>query len=329
MKPISNKGNRLIIYLDQFSTSGIFESEVKEWKLIRELIIEGVKRGVYLCPMSSEHFIESSQKENKKAIYIDNEFYKISNGYSFKSELLITSQLISSLIRGNNITLKTFLHENIIKDILANNENFRAFDEIKKKLNVKIEEGTIVSNKLREYARHISIDKTTKNSLIDTHKSISVSRFINRLKDLINDEPTTMRGVKFPSGEIPHWIDLIIFQLLNKHKINRKEIEQLIVHLQKYGFRNIPTLDIRTSISAIISVDNKKENVNDQIDIMRASTGLPISDLFLTDKQRKSEIIELELDRKYNTKVFSGTKKDLEELIVELNRIKTAYKKNK
>ena len=90
--------------------------------------------------MSSEHFIESSQKENKKAIHIDNEFYKLSCGYAFKSELFITPQLISSLIRGNNITLNTFLYENIKRDVLANNENFRDLDKIKKELNVKIDE---------------------------------------------------------------------------------------------------------------------------------------------------------------------------------------------
>ena len=43
MNPISNKDNRRIIYLDQFSTSGLFESEEKEWKQIRELITEGSK----------------------------------------------------------------------------------------------------------------------------------------------------------------------------------------------------------------------------------------------------------------------------------------------
>lgn len=327
MNPISNKDNRRIIYLDQFSTSGLFESEEKEWKQIKELITEGVNRGIYFCPMSSEHFIESSQKENKKAIHIDNEFYKLSCGYAFKSELFITPQLISSLIRGNNITLNTFLYENIKRDVLANNENFRDLDKIKKELNVKIDEGTIISNKLREPARHIAVDKKTKKLLIETHKSISVSNFIARLNDLIKDKHIIIRGVHFPSGDVPHWIDQIIFQLLNKHKINKNETRRLIAHLKKFGFNNIPTLDIRTSLSAIISVYNKKENVNDQIDIMRISTGLPISDIFLTDKQRKNEIIELELDKKYDTTVFSGTKKDLEKLIAELEKIKTTYNK--
>jgi hypothetical protein len=44
---------------------------------------------------------------------------------------------------------------------------------------------------------------------------------------------------------------------------------------------------------------------------LRISTGLPISDIFLTDKKRKNEIVISGLDKKYKTKVYSGTKEDL------------------
>ena len=84
--------------------------------------------------------------------------------------------------------------------------------------------------------------------------------------------------------------------------------------------KNIPTLDIRTSLSALISVQNKKETVNDQVDIMRISSGLPLSDILFTDSARKKEIEELELDKKYKTLVFSGKKEDLDNLINELEK---------
>ena len=53
---------------------------------------------------------------------------------------------------------------------------------------------------------------------------------------------------------------------------------------------------------------------------MRIINGLPISDIFLTDKKRKNEILEYELDVKYGTKIYSGVKQDLIELIKELKK---------
>jgi hypothetical protein len=137
----------------------------------------------------------------------------------------------------------------------------------------------------------------------------------------LRDGHIFIRGVSFESGNVPHWIDQLIFQLTTKHRITKKETKFLISELEKNGFDNIPTLDIRTSLSAIISVYNKKETVNDQIDIMRISSGLPISDVLLTDSQRKKEIVESGLHEKYKTKIYSGTKSDLEELILELEKM--------
>jgi hypothetical protein len=114
---------------------------------------------------------------------------------------------------------------------------------------------------------------------------------------------------------------LIIHQLITRHKIKKHETQKLVDHLIQFGFDNIPTLDIRSSLIAFIAVNNKKETVNDHVDIMKISSGLPISDIFLTDSQRKFEILELGLDKKYKTKVYSGINSDLEMLIFELNLI--------
>jgi len=308
MKHISNKDNLTIIYLDQFASSGIFESNLIEWTKIKELIVEGFNNNQLICPLSAEHYIETSQKQQDKAVLLDNEFYKISGGYAFKPEIFVTSQLIISLIRKNNITLKTFMYDEIYENILSNEENLRQFDEIKKQLNNKIEEATIVANEIRKIERTKKYDAAIKEKMFNVHKSISIAELISRLNNLLEDGHIYIRGVQFTSGDVPNWIDQIIFQLTKKHKITQKEARILIKELKINGFNNIPTLDIRTSLSALISVQNKKETVNDQIDIMRISTGLPISDILLTDSTRKREIEELELDKKYGTLVFSGKK---------------------
>lgn len=321
MKNIYDKNDLKIIYLDQFAAVGLFESESKEWVRIKELIVTGVKRNKIICPLSLEHYIETSQKEEMKAIDLDTEFYKISGGYAFKSELFITPKLIISLLREEDITLSTYMYDDIFKNILCEKEKFDTFTNAKKQLNEKISEATVLANEIRKTTRNNRIDTKTKQLMISVHKSISVNEFITRLKDLLMNKRIAIRGVPFGSGAIPNWIDQMIFQLTNKYTLTAKEALLLIMEFEKYGFNNIPTLDIRTSLSAIISVLNKNETVNDQIDIMRIATGLPISDLFLTDKQRKAEIVELGLDRKYKTKIYSGTKNDLDELALDLEQI--------
>jgi len=321
MKQISDKNNLTIIYLDQFASSGMFESDTSEWNKIRELVKEGFEKKQFICPLSYEHYIETSQKQKDKAVYLDSEFYKISGGYAFKSEVFITSQLIISLIRKNNITLKTYMYDKIYENVLSNEENLEQFDRNKKLLNNMIGEATSLANEIRKIERNKKTDSIIRKKMFDAHKAISISEFIRRLCKLRKDGHIYIRGVSFSSGDVPNWIDQIIFQLIKKHKITQTETRQLINELKINGFNNIPTLDISTSLSALISVQNKNETVNDQVDIMRITSGLPISDILLTDATRKREIEELELDKKYNTKIFSGKKDDLEKLIHELDNI--------
>jgi len=321
MKQISNKNNLTIIYLDQFASSGIFESASIEWTKIKELIVEGFNNNQLICPLSAEHYIETSQKQQDKAVLLDSEFYKISGGYAFKSEIFITSQLIISLIRKNNITLKTYMYDKIYENVLSNEENLKQFDTNKKLLNNKIEEATIVVNEIRKIERNKKSDATIKKEMFDAHKSISIYELISRLNNLLDDGHIYIRGVPFTSGDVPNWIDQIIFQLTKKHRITQKETRLLIKELKINGFKNIPTLDIRTSLSALISVQNKKETVNDQVDIMRISSGLPMAEILFTDKQRKSEILELGLDKKYNTCVFNGTSTDLKAMTSKLKEL--------
>lgn len=214
------------------------------------------------------------------------------------------------------------MYDKIYENILSDEENLRQFDVSKKLLNNTIEEATFVVNEIRKMERTKKYDTAIKEKLFNVLKSISITELIDRLNKLLEDGHIYIRGVQFTSGDVPNWIDQIIFQLTKKHKITQKETRLLIKELKINGFNNIPTLDIRTSLSALISVLNKKETVNDQIDIMRISIGLPISDILFTDSTRKREIEELELDKKYGTLVFSGKKGDLDNLINELEKRK-------
>lgn len=320
MKEIISK-NIHCIYLDQYATSGIFENENPIWKELKRLLLLASESNRIICPKSVEHFLESSQKESLKAKDLDSKFSKLSKGYAFKADLFITSQLLISKIRNNKITKRTYFEENVKSDILMHDEKLNRFINLKKQFDKKINEGSIFNNEIRKSTGSNKPDKNLKQDLFEVIKSFSVTEFIKRLEDLLNEGCITIRAIKFPSGDVPNWIDLVIHQLLTKHKMNTDETKQLRNHLKEKGFSQIPTLDIKNSLMAFVAVENKIELPSDQIDYMRISTGLPVSDILLTDKKRKYEILTLELDKKYKTKVLCGTEEDLMDFKIELDKI--------
>jgi hypothetical protein len=309
------------IYLDQYATTGIFENESPIWKELKLLLFKASESNRIICPKSPEHFLESSQKESLKAKDLDSKFSKLSKGYAFKADLFITSQLLISKIRKNNITGRTYFEENVKPDILMQDEKLNRFINLKKQFDEKINEGSVFNNEIRKSAGSNRPNKYLKQDLLKAIKSLSENEFIIRLQDLLNEGGITIRGVKFPSGEIPNWIDSVIHWLLIKHKMSKDEAKQLRNHLKENGFSQIPTLDIKHSLMAFVAVENKIELPSDQIDYMRISAGLPVSDILLTDKKRKYEILTLGLDKKYKTKVLCGTEKDLLDFKMELENI--------
>ncbi|WEA01848.1 hypothetical protein [Mucilaginibacter sp. SJ] len=74
--------------------------------------------------------------------------------------------------------------------------------------------------------------------------------------------------------------------LLWQHKITSIEAFDLFKILAETWLDQILSLNIRTSLTANHTVEHKKEQINDQIDILRLASGLPASDLISTDKQR-------------------------------------------
>ncbi|SNR90393.1 hypothetical protein [Dokdonia pacifica] len=299
------------------------ESEKGEyWFEIKELLLKGYENGVLFCPLSPEHYLETSKKDYVSAKEHDLFFTKLSDGYSLKPELFITSQLISSRIRKNKITQKTYMHSNV-GGVFENEKNYLTFNKANDDFGYLIDKGTESINSLRKITNGQKTKSDIKNQMFKILKKMQSKSFIERLTKLQKNQQLMIRGDQFGEKEVPNWIDLIIDQLLKKHKFSNKEIRKLILEFKNNGFDNIPTLNIRATLETIASIYSKKTTPNDQIDFMRIINGLPISDIFLTDKKRKNEILESELDIKYNTKVFSGVKEDLIRLIEELKQYRT------
>ncbi|MEQ9217926.1 MAG: hypothetical protein RLO17_07790 [Cyclobacteriaceae bacterium] len=316
-----DKNNRIIIYLDQFATSGLFDSDsVTKWTEIGDLLKRGYIEKKLLCPLSQEHYLETS---NKSEIYrndLNKGFLQLSDGSAFKTELEITSQLLISLIRKNNITLNTFLSK-LKNHGLPTDHEWNDLSSKTKNFNSMIEEATSLSNSIRSQTRHIKSTPETDKALFDTCKHLVLGKFIACLENLLKNKFIKVGGVHFESRSVPNWIDAIVYRLVTIHRINEKETRLLIKHFERHGFSRISTLDVRTSLSALISVKGKKETSSDQLDISRVASGIQLSNIHLTDKKRKSELLELGLDKKYNTAILSGIPSDQDRFVDLLQRI--------
>jgi len=185
--PLDNN-HRSIIYLDQFATSGMFDSDsVTKWTEIRDLLKQGVITQKLFCPLSPEHFLESSNKSEVYRSDLNKGFLQLSDGYTFKTELEITSQLLISLIRQNNITRNTFLSKLKNHGIPTDHE-WNDLSSNTKDFNSMIEEATSLSNSIRNQARHIKSTPETENVLFETCRHIVLSKFIACLENLLKNK---------------------------------------------------------------------------------------------------------------------------------------------
>jgi hypothetical protein len=309
--------NKICIYLDQFVISDIIDGKNPLWNEIKEHLEIKHSKGKIYCPLSVEHILETVKKELNGAIKHDFYCRKLSDNYVLKTEPFLTSQLISSLIRKNKFTLNTFLETEKLKSIeeiySQINKNNEIFDEsVTYKLSSQ--------NSLRRILNPRKINKS-ELQFMNSIKTIEVGNFISRLREYQKDKSLKIRPDDYGKHQFPNWIDQILFQLTNKHKFKEKQFKQLLIELERNGFDRIPTLNTKFSLGAYLAVKNKQENTGDHIDIIRISSYLFSSDIFFTDKKRKYEICDLGLDKKYNTKVYSGVKTDLIEVINLLKEV--------
>lgn len=308
MRKIDPK-NKICIYLDQFVVSDLIDESSDLWKEIKILMDARHRENIIYCPLSVQHFFETAKKDLAAARLHHEYFLKLSDKYFFKNELFLTTQLISSLIRNNKHTVRTFLEIPEFKDfdeIYAETNKMNAvFDEsVRSKLSSQNDLRKILNPKVEQKQEHL---------FLNAIKSLETQNFIERLEDYLIQKRIYIRPDNYGKHDFPHWIDQLLYILTNTHAFKELHFRQLLAELKKHGFDRIPPLDIRFSMGAFLSVKNKQENAGDHMDIMRIANSLCSSDILFTDKKRKHEIQSLGLDSKYNTRVFSGVEKDLQE----------------
>ncbi|MBF4485775.1 hypothetical protein [Flavobacterium sp. CSZ] len=299
--------NKTCIYLDQFVVSNLIDQTNDTWKEIRNMLEFNFSINLLYCPLSHQHILETAKKEINNAVIHDEYFRKLSDNYIFKNEIFLTSQLISSLIRGNRHTINTYLETGPFKNL---NECYSQINDVNKVFNESINYHILSQNAIRKITDG-KAEKKIENKFIEVIKNLEIENFIERLDFCITEKQIYIRPDNYGIHEFPNWIDQLLFQLAHRHSFKEIHFKQFLNELKINGFNRIPTLNIRFSLGAYLTVKHKQENVSDHIDIMRITNGLFSSDIFFTDKKRKFEIIDLGLDKLYNTKIYCGVEKDL------------------
>ena len=316
-----------ILYLDQFAVSKMYNADsTSAWGFLRQTIQEKVNKGILACPMPLEHLYETVGRSNKdengnlndeytkRIIEQHNFFRNLANGIAFYGyEEIAATEIIMLLRRGKISPMKSiYLHKATYAQIDISNiyKEGHGFNEENHQYYRDLFVGV---NEFRKISRPLNNDLRTKSNestdalFLKSLVYIQFNNYLNGLKDFYQKGYVKVRGVKCGTFERPHKVDALIYNLTKK-KINKKETEKLIWELETYGFERIPSMNIRSLLSADIALYDKQQVPSDEIDLDRAAVGLRISDYFFADNEKKLTIEKYKLDRQYQTKVFSGKK---------------------
>lgn len=309
-----------IIYLDQFAVSNLADSVSNEWEEIKINLKFLVKERKIICPLSIEHYLESSLRNFEGAKANDLLLNILSKNQCLETEFYITTKLIISLIRDGQTNTDNFIRKatkNYFQDESKITEFKKKHTQFAEAISGKITFGNIINSN----TSHSKIKSPENSNLFKVAKRIESNSFCERILEIVKDKGFEIRGDDTPIGKVPNWIDLILEYLFRHYEMTSGELAKLYKELLNNGFENIPTLDIISSLKAFQSVLHKKKTVNDEIDNLRIACSLPISTLLITDKARKHELKQLKLDSKYNCTVLSGSKSDLREIIGFLEKL--------
>lgn len=330
------KKERKILYLDQFAVSNMYNADpTSVWGLLRNTIQEKVSKGVLSCPMPLEHLYETVGRSNKdengninneyarNIIKQHNFFRNLANGTMFYGyEEIAATEIIMLLRQGKINPMKSIYFHKALYTQMDISEIYEEGHTFNGDNHQYYRDLFTSANKLREISRPLNNGlRTTRNESADSllQKSLiclQVDNYLNGLRDFYQKGYIRVQGMKCGAFEQPDKVDILIFNLTKKN-IDKKETGKLIQELETHGFERIPSMNIRSLLSADIVLYDKQQEPNDEIDLDRAAVGLRISDYFFADNDKKLTIEKYKLDKQYQTKVFSG-KKDSVVLLTEV-----------
>ncbi len=325
-----------ILYLDQFAVSNMYNAvPTSLWGQLRSIIIEKVNNRILSCPMPLEHLYETLGRSNmgedgnesieySKQIAQQHHFFsEIAKGTTFYGYEEIAATEIIMLLRQGNVKLiqsmyfhKAYYADIEILDIYANGHKFNKENHFYNQELFKDVNG--LREDMKKAGQELS--KPDKSLALDYLCKIQTRAYMEGLKELCRKGVVNVQGVQCGKINIPNKVDLLLKLLCDK-RLDKRLAQKLICELETHGFEKIPSMNIRSSLNADMAVNGKSQTPNDVIDIDRAAIGLRISDYFFADNEKKLAIERCQLDKKYQTKIYSAKKVSVSSLITELSEL--------
>lgn len=279
------------------------------WRRLRNLLADYHAEQLIVCPLSYEHLLETAGRHNQSALDQHNFLTSLSSGYCLRVEEEITAQLLISSVRKNNTTANTFM-TNKLSSAYSYGNNLDNLRAAKKDHQSAIDGKYEMYNVINEGSNK-SHNKPEAVRFTEVLRRLEVDGFVSRLRELLK-RGKLETGTR---GSTPTHYDIIIRYLVKKNKMVTQELKSLISYLHRKGFKEISTLNTRSTLHIHAATSHRKHTANDDIDMSRIGTAIQISDIMLLDKSRKNQLIETGLDQKYSIRLYSGTANDLSDLI--------------
>lgn len=307
-----------LLYIDHFAAIEISDKPSSIlWSEIKEILLSLVENKKLFCPISFETYLELTKSPFSIAKSRSSFLHEFSNGMSFKQEMPLLYDLICALVRNHKIDREIYLQKSNTSFFQESIE----YERLKKfRENYEID----ISDKMRDIDFGNQIRRSTSNKEIKIDHAISIQKeilkiqLLERLNLLLSNGTLVIRESNFKFSGRGDWIDKLYYYLITIKGFAHEELLELKNHFESFGIAKVPPLNIKSKLQGYQVYKKLSSTTNDLIDFKRISIGLPESDFLLIDRQRKSEIIELKLDKEYNCKIFSGREKDLKSLKSEL-----------
>lgn len=296
------KRQKKILYLDQFVISNMYKSNTDiHWELLRDIIKQKIREGKLLCPMPLEHLYETFRRSNIDSNGVENQQYsdsikcqheffcELAHGNMFYGYEEIAAIEIMMLLRQGCVKniKSSYIHKSYYSqvDISEIYEEGHIFNVNNRNYNTEL---FSFVNEIREQTSSLNnnISNQNKEILQNAIKRLLVEKYIIGLKEFYNKEYVKVRGIDCGNRKLPHKVDILIYMLTQK-RINKKETAKLIEEMENHMFERIPSMNIRSILTADIVINGKIHTPNDEIDLDRAAVGLRVSDYFFADNDKK------------------------------------------
>lgn len=315
------KNGMSLVYLDQCAASELGSPHRERWNEIDEVLAEGVRWRRVMCPRSVEHICETSRMTASRAQALDRRLRDLSFERAFLPEAELATHQMVAKVRNTATRIDDFLTKHVLSGIEVGSVQHDA-RFLKSRLDTTLDEIQKPVNEIRAITRRgMRGDDELKQGTIDLVKDRYCQRLSARLDALSCGIAPEPEFITVGENTFPHWATFLCILAVKNHGFTPREAKQMLRHLDHEGIDAVPAVCIRAELEALFCIRQIKEEPADQWDIMRVASALPYADVMVVDGGRTADIVDLELDRRFKTRVFSTRPADQDRLLTCLREM--------